>query len=462
MCAELFRTTALTSVTALLLCASVRAQESPPPVRVDLVAEAGRPLRIALDARVKVTRVGQPITGVLVDPLYAYDRIVVPAGTEVRGHVEALEREPKLVRMQSLAAGDFSPNYRVVAQFDTLAFPDGHEVPMRTHVTGAAEQITLSVAAPSAADKDAGPKSVAGRARDTLAQAKQAATVKAHGALAAIKSPGKMERLKAASINRLPYHPQYLSKGTVYVAELLAPLDFGSAPPPVIAPPGSTPAPDAILNARLVTPLDSAKTPRGSPMEAIVIEPVFSADHQLILPEGSRLIGEVTFATAARRFHRSGQLRFLIESVQPPQHDAAQLLASLYSVQVADGSAVDVDEEGGAKASDSKKRFIAPALSVIALRASTHHEARRQDGDADDSVPRPAGSPGSRGVGGFFGWGLTGAIVSQFSRPVGLTLAVIGAGRTVYGNVFGKGREVTFPADTMIQVQLAPGSASPP
>jgi hypothetical protein len=460
---ELFRMTALTSVTALLLCAPVRAQESLPPASIDLVAEAGRPLRIALDARVRVRRVGQPLTGTLIDPLYAYDRIVVPAGTVVRGHVEALEREPKLARIQSLAAGDFSPNHRIVVQFDILALADGREVPIRTHVTGAAERITLSVAAAAAAgrsEKDEGPTGVAGRAHDAVAQAKQAATAKARGALAAIKSPGKMERARAAVINRLPYHPQYLVKGTVYVAELLAPLDFGSAPPPTIAPPGSTPAPEAILNARLVTPLDSGKTPRGSPIDAIVTEPVFSADHQLILPEGSRLKGEVTFATAARRFHRSGQLRFLIESVQPPQNDSAQLLASLYSVQVADGSAVDVDEEGGARASDSKKRFIAPALAVMALRASTHREARRQDGDANDSLPGPVGSPGSRGIGGFFGWGLTGAIVSQFSRPVGLTLTVIGIGRTVYRNVFGKGHEVTFPADTMIQVQLAPGPAS--
>ena len=72
-------------------------------------------------------------------------------------------------------------------------------------------------------------------------------------------------------------------------------------------------------------------------------------------------------------------------------------------------------------------------------------------------MPRPAGSPGSRGVGGFFGWGLTGALVSQFSRPVGFALAAIGVGRTLYRGVFAKGHEVTFPADTMIQVQLAPG-----
>jgi hypothetical protein len=458
------RLVALALATTFSPSTSVHAQESPPPP-VDLVVEAGRPLRVALNARVKVTRIGQPIVGALVDPLYAYDRVVVPAGTVVHGQVEALEPEPRLTRIQALAAGNFSPNHRIVVRFDTLTLADGRVLPIRSRVIDATEHITLSVAAagPEAgSDEDGGHESVGNRARDRIAEEKRAAAAKVRSVLAAIKSPGKKERVEATLVDRLPYHPQYLAKGSVYVVELLAPLDFGSVPPSAIAPPGSSPPAAAILNARLVTPLNSAKTPRGSPMEAVVTEPVFSADNELILPEGARLVGEVTFATAARRFHRNGQLRFLVESIQVPENDRAQMLASLYSVQVPDGNAVNVDEEGGARASDSKRRFIAPALAVMALRASTHREPRRMDNDADDSIPRPAGSPGSRGVGGFFGWGLTGAVVSQFSRPVGLTLATIGVGRTLYQAVFAKGRDVTFPVDTMIQVQLAPGPASRP
>jgi hypothetical protein len=232
------------------------------------------------------------------------------------------------MRMQSLAAGDFSPNYGVVVQFDSLTLANGQVLRMQTRVRSTAEHITLSVAARGQSDDDA-PEGVAGRAREAAGQAKQAALEKARSALSAIKSPGKRERLKAALISHLPYHPQYVSQGTVYDAELLAPLDFGPATPATLAPPGRMPAPDAILNARLVTPLDSSHTLRGTPLEAIVTEPVFSADHQLVLPEGSKLIGEVTFATAARRFRRSGRLRFLVESVQPPQTGADPLLASL-------------------------------------------------------------------------------------------------------------------------------------
>ena len=43
--------------------------------RVELLVDAGTPLRIALNQTVAVTHVGQVVTGTIVEPLYAYDRI---------------------------------------------------------------------------------------------------------------------------------------------------------------------------------------------------------------------------------------------------------------------------------------------------------------------------------------------------------------------------------------------------
>jgi hypothetical protein len=40
---------------------------------------------------------------------------------------------------------------------------------------------------------------------------------------------------------------------------------------------------------------------------------------------------------------------------------------------------------------------------------------------------------------------------------VSLGLSIFGAAKTVYSNILAKGREVQFPADTPIQLQLAPG-----
>ncbi len=55
---------------------------------------------------------------------------------------------------------------------------------------------------------------------------------------------------------------------------------------------GSQPAPDSIVHARLITPLDSThQNPDRS--SAVLSEPLFSPDHKLILPEGTRLSGAV-------------------------------------------------------------------------------------------------------------------------------------------------------------------------
>ncbi len=239
---------------------------------------------------------------------------------------------------------------------------------------------------------------------------------------------------------------------------LSSPLSFGHAVAAAPAPAGTSPAPDSILTARLATTLDSSKTPRGTKFEAVITETVFSADHQVVLPEGTTLTGEVTFAAPARRFHRNGRLRFLFERVQVPNQPDAPLLGALHAIDASDDDHVAVDDEGGTTIENSKTRFIAPALSLLSLRASIDRDGRRfADPDGDGSIKTAGSGVGSRGVGGFIGMGLVGAAVSQMTRPVGIAMGIYGAARTVYTNVLGKGREVTFSADTPIEVRLAPG-----
>ena len=43
---------------------------------------------------------------------------------------------------------------------------------------------------------------------------------------------------------------------------------------------------------------------------------------------------------------------------------------------------------------------------------------------------------------------------------LGVAFGFVGLARSVYTNVFGKGRELHFQADTPIQVQLAPGRSA--
>jgi hypothetical protein len=414
---------------------------------IDLLVKAGTPLRVALDERVTLRRVGQPVLGTLIEPVYSYDRVVLPVGTKVIGHVEKLESVPGGTRVRAILRGDLTPLRLAILRFDTLVLGDCSEIPIATQVDAGFENVSLEVAAGSTRG---------GR----VEQARQEINQRIAQAVAPLKGPDKMERLKEMLTNRLPYHPQYLHRGTVYGAELLSPLNFGSVTPTARAAPGTPAPPESVLTARLVTPLDSAKTPRGTPIRAVITQPLFSSDQRLILPEGAELQGEVTFAKGAGRFHHNGQLRFLFETVQLPGGVADKLLASLYSAELSHDQHITIDEEGGASVPNSKARFISPVVSLLAVRASLD----RDRGDADDiggAAGVQQGNAGGRGVGGFLGLGLLGAGLGQLSRPVAVALGFFGLARSAYNALLGKGREVIIPARTPIQLQLSPASTTP-
>ena len=165
----------------------------------------------------------------------------------------------------------------------------------------------------------------------------------------------------------------------------------------------------------------------------------------------------MTLAKPARWLHRNGQLRFLFETIQP-RCGSGPAMASLQAVETSGDERLAIDDEGGATLGNSKTRFIAPALALLALRSGLDHE-RHPIRDGDGHMIESNNS-GALGVGGFFGMGMLGIGVSRISRPVGVALSVLGVVRTMYANVLGKGREVQFPADTPVQLQLAAGPAT--
>jgi hypothetical protein len=432
-------------VVALGGASTASAQSQEPSVQ--RVVESGTPLRVALDRRTTVKRIGQQVTATLIEPVYAYDRIVLPIGTKAIGHIDTIESAGRRSRLRAIMSGDFTPPRRVSLQFDRVVLSDGRDMAIQTVTTEGAENVVLRVAG------DAGKGRVASRARQEVArQAKEAARV--------ITAPDKKERFKDAAIRALPYHPLFLRKGTVYTARLLGPLPFGSGPPAPRAPAGATPAPESVLRARLATPIASGASPKGTRIVAVLTQPVYSADDRLILPAGTTLTGEVTFSKGARRFRRHGQLRFLFETIQAPDGPEQSLLASLYAVESPQGDRVRLDEEGGATSASSKARFAAPALAALALVGAAHG---RLDFDTDGAGPEMQyGGVGSSTVGGFLGAGLFGIGLNQLGRPFTLATASVGLARTVYSAVFARGREISFPIDTAIQVQLAPGPTKPP
>jgi hypothetical protein len=138
------------------------AQAAEPAPTIELVVKAGRPLQVALDKRIRVKRVGQPVTGTLVDPVYGYDRILIPAGTEVLGHVAKLEGASKLVRARAILGGDLTPVRHVVLEFDTMVLEEGRQIPVKTVVSGGIPHPKRSVAASSEAKETRGGAARAG------------------------------------------------------------------------------------------------------------------------------------------------------------------------------------------------------------------------------------------------------------------------------------------------------------
>lgn len=450
------RRAASTILMALLFSPVATASSNAAPS--EIVLSAGRPLRVALDHRVTIARVGQVITATVVDAVYARDRVVIPAGTRARGRVVSFADASKSDRARKMLGGSFTSLRRAVLAFDTLIMADGRELAMETivgaGVAGFRRRVAASPDAAAAVSEATGPSA---RARRAIARSVDDVRQRGRDAIDAVARPGRLERLRDAATRALPYYRPFFSKGTIFEATLVAPVSFGAAEPLLLAPQGSTPVPGSILSARLVTALDSKATLRGTPIEAVLSEPVFSASGEVILLEGTRLTGEVTYAKPARRFRRSGQLRFLFDTVHASEAPSRALLASLHAVHSAEGG-LALDEEGGASVSNAKTRFLAPALAIAALHGHQHHVDA--GGEVAGSAAVTPGSMSARGFGSFLGFGVVGLGIGRLSPPAGLALATVGAARTTYRNLFGKGAEVSFPAATPIELQMAPGPRS--
>ena len=265
--------------------------------------------------------------------------------------------------------------------------------------------------------------------------------------MAEVKRPGKVHRLTRYALSQLPARPQYLEAGAVYVAELQEPLDFGyeQLAPQQLASIGTALPKDSLIHALLVTPLNSATSKKGEPIEAVLSQPLFDGDH-LILPAGSRIKGSVLSAQPARRLHHNGQLRIGFREIVPPDGVEQKIVASLESVQAGKKGHVKLDSEGGAEASTPKTRYLSTALS-LALAAA----AFRQHTDADDADQSHNGVAG--GAGGFKLVGIVLGLAIK-SQEFGMAMGAYGASRAVYSHFLARGQEVIFPRNTVMEIGI--------
>src|SRR6267378_3561544 len=447
-----------------------RAVEPVAPANIPLTIPTGTPLRIALDERVRIDHSGEPVHGKVVETVYAFDQEVIPAGSVATGHVKSIAPVSGVRRGMAYANGDFSPFHKYEVTFDMVTLPNGKQMPISTTVLPGTAEVVHLVSNPDKQNQ----KGAAGRATDRakseakgkIAEAKQ----QAHEGWQKLTAPGKMHRLKEFAVAQSPYRRQYVQPGTRFVAELEGWLDFGATTRTTeqLVAVGTEPVPDSTLKARLVAEVSSATATRGTPVTAVLTEPLYSPTHQLILPANSRLIGQVVKAKSARKLHHNGELRVIFERIETSD-EAVQALAQLQmqaqqaqaersqamvgnleGVEVDRRANMQLDEEGGARTTDSKTRYLSSGLAVMLAAATSHTEV-------EHGTTEMAG-PGVRTAAGGSGFRLTGALLSLVAKstPVSMAIGAYGASMSIYANFLSRGHDVVLPKDTPLEIGFGP------
>jgi hypothetical protein len=419
-----------------------------PATSISLTVQPGTPLKVVLDSEVRVRAAGQAIHGKTTEPVYAFDKLLIPAGAVVNGKISAIDGVSKIVRTTQALNANFSPARAVHVQFDELVMGDGRRIALHTVASPAPDGVLRFVAANEKAEQK---NRVQGAAEKKVSATRQAIEQQWSDLQKKIHEPGKMHRVKRFVVAQSPVHPQYIDAGTSFNANLLQPLDFGTerVKPERLTNIGAPPPTGSVVHARLETALSSATAKKGDPVEAVITEPLVAAN-QLILPAGSVIKGSVVQVAPARRLGHNGQLRVLFHEVAPPNGIEQKVETNLEGVAVAKGEHLKLDAEGGAEVTTPRTRYLVTGFQVMLAAAQAHPDA--DAGQGGQSV----GESGGDAVSGASGFKLVGMVVgiAARSRVVSAGFGSYGAAMSIYYHFLARGRDVMYPKDMAMVVGL--------
>jgi hypothetical protein len=411
---------------------------------------AGVPLRVQIDKRYPIT-IGTKVEGHLIAPIFLVDHEILPANTRVSGSVIATHPVKGGARADALLNGDFTPLATPELRFDQVTLPDGTVESISTNVSqrdGAVVRMKSSANKPSLTQQ----------AEDQVKQ-------REHDTLDQFTKPGKSDRLLRMLYAQLPYHPQRIWAGTQFDADLTEPLVLPqkNAPAPLPMQPVSERNLTGVIEARLTENLTSATAKQGELVDAVLTKPLLDGTKkQVLLPEGTHLEGIVLQVKPARWFARNGKLRFTFRSVQLPPSLAAEASKQLQVQEPAAAATpatdhvihgrmisseanrnqnVQIDSEGGAKATGGPDKYVAPlVLGLFAASASL--------GDDDNVVKNGVVSNG-------FGIFARIATMATANRGIAQGFAYYALSKSVYKRWIARGSELTFPKDTRLQIEIS-------
>ncbi len=108
---------------------------------IDLAVPARSALQVVLDSEVRLKAVGQPIHGRIVEPVFAFDKLVIPVGTEVNGKISQIASVSVGTRIVAALDGNLTPDRKIAMEFTELLFADGRHFPVQTTVVPGSGQI---------------------------------------------------------------------------------------------------------------------------------------------------------------------------------------------------------------------------------------------------------------------------------------------------------------------------------
>ena len=377
----------------------------------------GNDFRAALDKGVRLKAVGQPIGAKLLEPVFAGEDLAFPAGATIKGHVSSINTSPMRKRAGRLLAGDFTPPKTAHVTFDQLVLSDGTTVPIHSDTVVSLGRVANSRYLPKAQ-------------RPGMRE-------KLKGAMAPLREPNKLQRLGEAVVTSMPYHPEYLDQGTVFDASLLEPVMLLAPVQPNTASLQS----NDYVHLQLLTPINSSTSRAGTQIEAVVSQPYYQADHQLVYPAGTRITGTVQKASSAGWMKRNGSIVFAFRSVQMPDGTTRDLHSTVGGIQAERSEGLDVGKEGEIRATTSIfARILAPVSLVGPSR-----------GVADLTTQKTAWSRSGEGRKGF---GLLGAGAAQASASMAIGFGYFGAAKRICDAFIAKGSNVDLPLNTPISLRF--------
>jgi hypothetical protein len=403
------------------------------PVAASPVLPAGTVMQVEI-ARHYPMKAGELLDGQLVYPIYLDGRLAVPAGTVVRGLVTRLTPDSRM-RLNARFDGDFTPFHIAHVDFGEMMLDGQHlRFSSRGAVTGA--PVLRLYAVPSSR-------------HNFIVREWDFARQQLHDRIAYFTAPGLGDRAKQILYHQLPYHPERIPAHTAWTFELAQPLPLpqsllASDPPPA---PTIVPGKPEIwsVHALLTAQVTSATAKTGDPVQALVVEPVYDKDGELVVPQGSMLVGKVTTVKRARSLGRNGKLRFNFRQIRFPEGSmpapTRNVQGSLSGATTESNQGLNLDAEGTVSPKNKASAIAPLLLTMLAGRAL----------DSDGNLA--AGTAVSSN-----GFGLLGRVVgvTAASRPFAAGLGFYAAALSFSRNYLHNGRDVNFPQDTRIEIETSP------